>query len=119
MENINWSSLGFDYYKTEINARSTFDGEKWSELVYTDDEYIQMHISTTCLHYGLQAFEGMKAFRGVDGKVRLFRPEENARRAELLDLIDAFQHFEPIDPDLVAKDSLLREFIGGGSYQYH
>ena len=46
-------------------------------------------------------------------------PEENARRAELLDLIDAFQHFEPIDPDLVAKDSLLREFIGGGSYQYH
>ena len=46
-------------------------------------------------------------------------PEENARRAELLDLIDAFQHFEPIDPELVAKDSLLREFIGGGSYQYH
>lgn len=46
-------------------------------------------------------------------------PEENARRAELLDLIDAFQHFEPIDPELVAKDSLLREFIGGGSYQYY
>ena len=46
-------------------------------------------------------------------------PEENARRAELLDLIDAFQYFEPIDPELVAKDSLLREFIGGGSYQYH
>ena len=46
-------------------------------------------------------------------------PEENARRAELLELIDAFQYFEPIDPALVAKDSLLREFIGGGSYQYH
>ena len=82
MENMNWSALGFDYYKTEINARSTFDGEKWSELVYTDDEYINMHISTTCLHYGLQAFEGMKAFRGVDGKVRLFRPEENAKRMQ-------------------------------------
>lgn len=82
MENINWSSLGFDYYKTEINARSTFDGEKWSELSYTDDEYITMHISTTCLHYGLEAFEGMKAFRGVDGKVRLFRPEENAKRMQ-------------------------------------
>ena len=46
-------------------------------------------------------------------------PEENQRRAELLDLIDAFQWFEPIDPELVAKDSLIREFIGGGSYKYH
>lgn len=46
-------------------------------------------------------------------------PEENARRAELLELINAFQHFEPIDPELISKDSLLREFIGGGSYSYH
>ncbi len=45
-------------------------------------------------------------------------PEENVRRSELLELIDAFQYFEPIDPALVDKDSLLREFIGGGSYQY-
>ncbi len=46
-------------------------------------------------------------------------PEDNARRAELLELISAFDHFLPIDPALVAKDSLLREFIGGGSYKYH
>ena len=46
-------------------------------------------------------------------------PEDNVRRAELLELIAAFEHFEPINPDLVAKNSLLREFIGGGSYKYH
>lgn len=45
-------------------------------------------------------------------------PEENVRRSELLELIDAFRYFQPIDPSLVAKDSLLREFIGGGSYSY-
>ena len=45
-------------------------------------------------------------------------PEENPRHDELLELIDAFQYFEPIDPVLVARDSLLREFIGGGSYHY-
>ncbi|NLF35355.1 MAG: adenylyl-sulfate kinase [Clostridiales bacterium] len=45
-------------------------------------------------------------------------PEENQRRPELLELIDAFECFEPIDPALVPKDSLLREFIGGGSYTY-
>lgn len=45
-------------------------------------------------------------------------PQENARRAELIDLIMAFDWFEAIDPRLVAKDSLLREFMGGGSYKY-
>lgn len=45
-------------------------------------------------------------------------PGENQRRAELLDLIAAFDWFEAIDPKLVAKNSLLREFIGGGSYDY-
>ena len=45
-------------------------------------------------------------------------PEENQRRAELLDLMAAFDAFEAIDPALVPKASLLREFIGGGSYKY-
>ena len=46
-------------------------------------------------------------------------PEDNERHDELLELIRAFDWFEPIDPDLVARDSLIREFIGGGSYKYH
>ena len=45
-------------------------------------------------------------------------PQENVRRRELLDLIRGFEPFHPIDPDLVAPDSLIREFIGGGTYQY-
>ena len=45
-------------------------------------------------------------------------PEENERHNELMELIHAFQFFEPIDPSLVARDSLIREFIGGDSYHY-
>ena len=45
-------------------------------------------------------------------------PPENIRRPELLELCKAFDHFTPIDPALVHPDSLLREFIGGGSYDY-
>jgi uridine kinase len=45
-------------------------------------------------------------------------PEENPRRRELLDMIAAFQELEGIDADLLAPESLLREFIGGGSYEY-
>ena len=46
-------------------------------------------------------------------------PEDNERYQEMMDLMAAFDCFEPIDPALVAGDSLLREFIGGGTYQYH
>ena len=82
MKNIDWSALTFNYYKTDINARAYYKNGAWSELEYTDDEYIKMHMSTTCLHYGLECFEGLKAFRGVDGKVRLFRADENAKRMQ-------------------------------------
>ena len=44
---------------------------------------------------------------------------KNPRRQELADMVNAFSYFPPIDPELVAKDSLIREFIGGGSYQSH
>ena len=45
-------------------------------------------------------------------------PEGSPRREELLNLLLAFDHFEAIDPDLVSRNSMLREFIGGGSYSY-
>ena len=45
-------------------------------------------------------------------------PAENPRYQEFHDLIHAFQYFEPVNPSLVAPDSLIREFIGGGTYHY-
>ena len=80
MENIKWGELGFAYYKTAFNVRYHYENGQWSQMQVTDDEYIKMHMSAACLHYGLEIFEGLKAFRGVDGKVRLFRPDENAKR---------------------------------------
>ena len=82
MKNFDWGALGFDYYGSDINARTSFKDGAWSELEYTSDEYIPIHMSSACLHYGLEAFEGLKAFRGVDGKVRLFRVEENGKRLQ-------------------------------------
>ena len=39
-------------------------------------------MAATCLHYGQEIFEGMKAFRGKDGKIRVFRMDENAKRIQ-------------------------------------
>jgi branched-chain amino acid aminotransferase len=80
MENIDWKNLGFGYLKTDWNVRSTWRDGAWSPLTATQDENISLHMASTCLHYGQEAFEGLKAFRGVDGKVRIFRLEENAKR---------------------------------------
>ena len=81
-QNYDWKNLSFDYRKTDCNIRCDFRDGKWGDLVVTTDEYIRMHISTMCLHYGIEAFEGLKAFRGVAGKVRLFRVDENAKRMQ-------------------------------------
>ncbi|MEE1118336.1 MAG: branched chain amino acid aminotransferase, partial [Bacteroidales bacterium] len=80
MQNIDWKNLPFGYFKTDYNVRCYYRDGKWGELEVTDSEEITMHMAATCLHYGQEAFEGMKAFRGVDGKIRLFRPYENAKR---------------------------------------
>uniref|UniRef100_A0A5S6QQL8 Branched-chain-amino-acid aminotransferase n=1 Tax=Trichuris muris TaxID=70415 RepID=A0A5S6QQL8_TRIMR len=39
-----------------------------------------LHPASKALHYACQIFEGMKAFRGIDGKIRLFRPRLNIQR---------------------------------------
>ena len=80
MKNIDWKNLSFGYVKTDYNVRCYFRNGEWGKLELTSDEYIPMHMAASCLHYGQEAFEGMKAFRGKDGKVRLFRWEENWKR---------------------------------------
>ncbi len=48
----------------------------------SSEETFPIHIAATCLHYGQEAFEGLKAYRCPDGKVRVFRPDENAARLQ-------------------------------------
>ncbi|MBD5358277.1 MAG: branched-chain amino acid aminotransferase [Bacteroides sp.] len=77
---IDWGNLSFSYMKTDYNVRCTYKDGKWGEIEVSDSEYVPLHIAASCLHYGQESFEGLKAFRGKDGKVRIFRMEENARR---------------------------------------
>ncbi len=78
--NIDWANLSFSYMPTDYNVRCTFKDGKWGEIEVSDSEYVPLHIAASCLHYGQESFEGLKAFRGKDGKVRVFRMDENAKR---------------------------------------
>ena len=90
MKHIDWHRLGFHLTETDYIVRSAFHGEwqdgqlvgEWQEPYATKDKYIRLHLSATCLQYGQEAFEGLKAFPGVDGKIRIFRWQENAKRLQ-------------------------------------
>ena len=80
MENIDWKNLPFGYMKTDYNVRSYYRNGKWGELETSSSEHIMLHMAATSLHYGQEVFEGLKAYRGQDGKIRLFRCRDNAQR---------------------------------------
>jgi branched-chain amino acid aminotransferase len=82
MDAINWSELSFGYMKTDYNVRCYYRDGKWGELEVSSSELLTIHMAATCLHYGQEAFEGLKAFRGKDGKVRVFRMDENGKRLQ-------------------------------------
>ena len=79
---IDWSNLSFGYMPTDYNVRCNYHNGKWGEIEVHSEETIPMSMAATCLHYGQEAFEGLKAYRCPDGKVRIFRPEQNAARLQ-------------------------------------
>ena len=82
MKEIDWSNLSFGYMKTDYNVRCYYRNGAWGEIEVCSEETIPLHMAATCLHYGQEAFEGLKAYRCPDGKVRVFRPDENAARLQ-------------------------------------
>lgn len=80
LPDVEWDKLPFGYHKTDYNVRIYFREGRWSDVEVSTDEYINLHMAATCLHYGQEIFEGLKAFRGIDGKVRLFRARDNGQR---------------------------------------
>ncbi|KAH8235593.1 hypothetical protein KR032_003614, partial [Drosophila birchii] len=55
----------------------------WQRPEITPLENLVMHPAAKVLHYAVELFEGMKAYRGVDGKIRIFRPDMNMNRMNL------------------------------------
>ena len=79
---IDWANLTFGYMPTDYNVRCYYRNGKWGEIEVSSSDTINIHMAATALHYGQEAFEGLKAFSCPDGKVRVFRLEENAARLQ-------------------------------------
>lgn len=82
LANIDWGNLGFNYIKTDKRYISTWKDGAWDEGILTEDNTLHIHEGSTSLHYAQQSFEGLKAYRTKDGKIQIFRPDENAKRMQ-------------------------------------
>lgn len=55
-------------------------GGGWEKPAIKPFQNLSLHPASSALHYSIELFEGMKAFRGVDNHIRLFRPMLNMER---------------------------------------
>ena len=94
-KNIDWSSLGFGYVKTDYRYVSNFKNGAWDEGGLTTDDTITLSECAGVLQYAQTVFEGMKAYTTEDGHIVTFRPDLNAAR-----MVDSAKRLEmPVFPE--------------------
>lgn len=75
------SKLGFGKFFTDHFFNIKYkEGKGWYDPIIEPYRLLQLDPTAMCLHYGQEIFEGLKAYRGKDGAIYLFRPTENIKR---------------------------------------
>ncbi|HEY7364042.1 MAG TPA: branched-chain amino acid aminotransferase [Methylomirabilota bacterium] len=95
------SELGFGQFFTDHMFVVDFQEEKgWYDPRVEPYGPLSLDPATAVLHYGQGLFEGLKAFRGPDGKIRLFRPQKHVER---LNRTAERMCIPALDPELVLR----------------
>ncbi len=122
------TKLGFGKIFTDHMFEMDYtEGKGWH-----DPRIVPFHnleISPACMvfHYGQEMFEGLKAYKGVDGRIRLFRPDMNAKRTNdtnkrlcipelpIEDFVEAVKAVVEVDKDWIPEEDgtslYIRPFI--------
>jgi branched-chain amino acid aminotransferase len=79
-KNIDWSSIGFGYQKTDKRFVANYKNGAWDGGTLTDDDKVVISECAGVLQYAQTCFEGLKAYTTEDGKIVCFRPDLNASR---------------------------------------
>lgn len=77
---INWNDLKFGTYFSDHMFIAKYKDGKWDNGEIIPYGPIEIEPSLCTLHYAQACFEGLKAFRNINGGANLFRPEKNAAR---------------------------------------
>ncbi len=75
------NSLGFGQHMADHMFVMLYDESMgWHDAVIKPYENFSLAPAAMALHYGQAIFEGLKAYRGTDDKIYLFRPTDNLKR---------------------------------------
>jgi branched-chain amino acid aminotransferase len=76
-----WDNLKFGHVYSDHMMEADWHQDKgWTRPLISPLHNFALHPGAKVLHYGIELFEGMKAYRGVDNKIRMFRPDKNMER---------------------------------------
>ena len=93
--------LAFGNVFTDHMFVANFEEEKgWYDPRVEPYAPFPLNPATAVLHYGQSLFEGLKGFRGRDGKIRLFRPDKHVAR---LNRTAERMCIPTLDPDLILR----------------
>ena len=76
----NLDGVAFGSVFTDHMFLMDYDNGEWHDARIVPSGDFHIHPAALVLHYGGEIFEGLKAYRTAEGKVQLFRPEQNIQR---------------------------------------
>jgi branched-chain amino acid aminotransferase len=82
LDSVDYDNLGFGQYYSDHMFSMVHEDGQWQQPEIVPFAPVPMHPANASLHYGQAVFEGLKAYRGSDGTVRIFRPDMNAARLQ-------------------------------------
>lgn len=118
---IDYKNLGFKARDTHANYISYYKNGTWDEGRLQKEDTITISAFSTALHYGQEAFEGLKAYRRKDGKIQIFRMDENAKRLQksceriLMPKVSTEKFIDAITKVVKANEDLIPPYGHGAS----
>jgi branched-chain amino acid aminotransferase len=80
LSQVDWDNLPFGKVFSDHMLIMDYKDGAWQNPEIVPFESLSLHPATSAIHYGQSIFEGLKAYRNVQGEVVIFRPEKNAAR---------------------------------------
>ena len=103
-KNIDWSSLGFGYIKTDKRFVANYKDGAWDNGTLTEDDKVVINECAGVLQYAQTCFEGLKAYTTEKGQIVIFRPDLNASR-----MADSCKRLEmPVYPEDKWVDAVVK-----------
>ncbi|MBD0331069.1 MAG: branched-chain amino acid aminotransferase [Chitinophagaceae bacterium] len=102
LQDLNLDNLPFGKYFSDHMLEADFENGEWCNVEIKPYQPLLLSPSLAALHYGQAIFEGMKAYKAVDGNAYIFRPHENFKRFN----ISAERMQMPMLPEEIFIDGL-------------